>query len=273
MAKNIIFYFSGTGNALKLARDIAGDAGDTDIVFMGEGSGLTQNYEQVGFVFPCYAGGAPKIVLQFLRKLDTSALSPSVYFFTVVSCNAWGGNSAHMVHAVLKRKGGFLSYANVVPTVGNYIPKYPPEKSFVDNSLELTLKEADKKAQIIAAAIRDKARLEPDKWSLGKAIFYRVGNLYFGIMAKKLAVSGKCVNCGICVRLCPVGNIRQGKDRPEFRNKDCTQCMACLQWCPQKAIQCSKGTASRNRYHNPAVTLQDLLRDRGQLHIIEGTAP
>jgi len=34
MTRNIIFYFSGTGNSLKLTRNIASTLGDTELVFM-----------------------------------------------------------------------------------------------------------------------------------------------------------------------------------------------------------------------------------------------
>jgi flavodoxin len=33
-AKNIIFYFTGTGNSLKAAKDIASVLGDTELVFI-----------------------------------------------------------------------------------------------------------------------------------------------------------------------------------------------------------------------------------------------
>jgi ferredoxin/flavodoxin len=260
MDRNIIFYFSGTGNSLKLARDIAGTIGNTDIVFMEDGFPANQHYDRVGFVFPCYAGGAPKIVLDFIHRLNLKAISPSAYFFVVVSCNAWGGNSAHMINSLLVKKGFHLHYANAVPTVGNYIAKYHPEKSFIDNSLERTLQEANIKSAEIAGAIREKKILSPEKWSLRKAVFYKAGNVYFRIMAKKLAITDKCINCGVCVKICPANNICAGKGKPVFRNKNCAQCMACLQWCPQKAIECGDLTAARNRYHHPDISLQDMIR-------------
>jgi ferredoxin/flavodoxin len=260
MSRNIIFYFSGTGNSLKLARDIAASIEDTDVVFMSGNVQVTKDYDRIGFVFPCYAGGAPKFVLDFIRRLNLKAISSSTYFFAAVSCNAWGGNSPHMIKSLLANKGFRLHYANIVPTVGNYIAKYHPEKSFIGSSLEHTLREADKKSAEIALAVRDKAVLAPEKWSFGKAVFYRVGNIYFRKMAKQLAITDKCVNCGVCVKICPTQNICAGEAKPAFRNKNCAQCMACVQWCPPMAIECGKETAARNRYHNPNISLQDMIR-------------
>jgi ferredoxin/flavodoxin len=260
VAKNIIFYFTGTGNSLKLARDIAEVLGDTDIVPMRHGFQVQQPYVRIGFVFPCYAGGAPRIVCSFIKELELLVSTVNTYFFTVVSCNEWGGNSAQMVNSLLAKKGVQLRYADVVPTVGNYIAKYRPEKSFVENSLERTLQRANERSQMVASRIRDKELLSPDKWSFGKAVFYRVGNVYFGVMAKRLTVTDKCVNCGVCAKICPTGNIVASAEKPEFKNKNCSQCMACIQWCPQKAIECGEPTATRNRYHNPDITLEDMLR-------------
>ncbi len=39
----------------------------------------------------------------------------------------------------------------------------------------------------------------------------------------------------------------------------CEQCLACIQWCPREAIQYGKKTVRTPRYHNPEVTLKDML--------------
>jgi hypothetical protein len=35
--------------------------------------------------------------------------------------------------------------------------------------------------------------------------------------------------------------------------------MACIQWCPQEAIQYGKKTVKYPRYHHPEVVLEDML--------------
>ena len=61
MSKNVIFCFSGTGNCLDIAKNIARVLGDTDIVIMRRLPAVRDVHEaeRVGFVFPCYAGGLP----------------------------------------------------------------------------------------------------------------------------------------------------------------------------------------------------------------------
>jgi epoxyqueuosine reductase QueG len=39
---------------------------------------------------------------------------------------------------------------------------------------------------------------------------------------------------------------------------DCEQCMACIQWCPQQAINYADKTKTRKRYHHPKIKFADM---------------
>lgn len=67
-----------------------------------------------------------------------------------------------------------------------------------------------------------------------------------------------CMKCGICKEVCPVNNIKLTEKGVEFGN-NCQQCMACIQWCPTKAITHPNVPADRKRYHHPEVSLKDIL--------------
>jgi Pyruvate/2-oxoacid:ferredoxin oxidoreductase delta subunit len=41
--------------------------------------------------------------------------------------------------------------------------------------------------------------------------------------------------------------------------------MACIQWCPQEAIQHKNKTSKRKRYHNPEVSLQEILDQKKRM--------
>ena len=58
-----------------------------------------------------------------------------------------------------------------------------------------------------------------------------------------------CNKCGKCVKVCPTKNIVVS-DKVEW-GKDCTTCLACLHYCPIKAIQRGNGTKNKGRYVNP----------------------
>lgn len=48
--------------------------------------------------------------------------------------------------------------------------------------------------------------------------------------------SEKCVGCGICSTVCPVGAIEM-RIIPEFHDDKCIQCFCCLELCPQGALR------------------------------------
>lgn len=61
MSTNIIYCFSGTGNCLDFAKNLAKALRDTDIVMMRSQPVVTDatQAKRVGFVFPCHGGGLP----------------------------------------------------------------------------------------------------------------------------------------------------------------------------------------------------------------------
>jgi ferredoxin len=48
--------------------------------------------------------------------------------------------------------------------------------------------------------------------------------------------ANKCTTCGLCVKLCPTGNItKNSADRPSW-GRNCLLCLSCELKCPQDAI-------------------------------------
>ena len=46
-----------------------------------------------------------------------------------------------------------------------------------------------------------------------------------------------CVNCGKCVKICPLDALREGKTTPEIvYREDCQSCFLCIIYCPKHAI-------------------------------------
>ena len=74
-------------------------------------------------------------------------------------------------------------------------------------------------------------------------IFYR-----FFVKADAFQVSDACTGCGQCVRNCPMNNISL-RDRKPVWGRECTHCMACICYCPAKAIEYGKKSIGKPRYH------------------------
>ncbi len=58
----------------------------------------------------------------------------------------------------------------------------------------------------------------------------------------------KCNGCGICAENCPTSTISLVNGKPIWGDK-CYQCLCCINYCPQYAIQYGKQTEKRGRYN------------------------
>ena len=236
MSKNIIFYYSGTGNCLDMARNIAAVLGDTDLVSMRSYPALTDtgDAERVGFVFPCYGGGAP---VDFLEHVELLTVRPGAYTFAVSQSASWK-TVTHQCSCIW-----LFPHTMMVPPMS-------PEKA---------QRRAETLAKVIAGDVLSGAKTEalPPRSSFNaaeNAAWPKIASL----KAKGFAVSDACIACGQCARLCPRGNISMKTGRPDF-GTDCVQCLSCLQFCPKGAISLGRITDLREHYHNPNVSAADLM--------------
>jgi len=122
--------------------------------------------------------------------------------------------------------------------------------------------EAQRKLKAIAGTILRREQRGVDKGPLWQNIvfsaIYKMSFRSVHKMDKKFWVDDKCNRCGICLKVCPADNIEMINEKPSWRHR-CEQCLACLQWCSQEAIQHGKKTANYPRYHHPEITLNDIL--------------
>lgn len=93
----MIFYFSGTGNSAWVARQLA-EGQNEELLSIAMEIDRNKAYklkegEKVGFVFPVYAWGPPKIVLRFIHQLK---LDKPGYLFFVCTCGDDTGRTAQI---------------------------------------------------------------------------------------------------------------------------------------------------------------------------------
>ncbi|MEW5804817.1 MAG: EFR1 family ferrodoxin, partial [bacterium] len=107
--ETILFYFTGTGNSLKVAKDLAEKLGSAQLRpiarSMREGSGILTAV-RVGIICPVYAWGLPLIVRQFIQQL---VLEESAYIFGLVTCGGFPAATLKQMDHLLKQKGLELS--------------------------------------------------------------------------------------------------------------------------------------------------------------------
>ena len=259
MSENVIFCFSGTGNCLDIAKNIARELGDTDIILMRRAPEVTDvsDAQRVGFVFPCYGGGLPGGVEE---TLGTIRVAPRAYLFAVCSCAAYPGTGLSIVNRHFP-----LDYWAVITHQCSCIWLFPHTLMLPPLSAAAAQERSRREAQRVGRSVKafDKKAKRPKANPLNAAES-RVFPKLAARQAKRFAVSSLCVGCGTCARVCPKGNIRLTDGKPVF-GADCLQCLACLQCCPQEAISIGAVTQKREHYHNPNVTADEL--SKGILHI------
>jgi ferredoxin len=241
-----IYTFSGTGNSLKVAHDIAIACGGC-VLPIEQTPVQVAHEDAVGFVFPCYYNSLPNAVTRFIRD----SLFDADYFFAAIT---YGGlpchNAVAEVNALLLEKGLKLDFGTPVRAYPNYVCGYPmlPIK-------KMSTKKQDKQAARVVLAIEKREQSDIPAFKQVSENIRKIMDR-FSDMDKAFFVTDDCVNCALCSELCPVKNIVIADGKPQFLHK-CEQCMACVQWCPNRAINTAK-TVKRGRYTHPAITVSDM---------------
>lgn len=257
----IIYYFSATGNSLKVAWDLAEKIDDTKIISITdeERTQLDLAVEKVGFVFPVYIWGVPRIVDQFLQKIYSEI--ESKYVFAVITCKSSPGAVLQQLQNKFKKHGVMLSAGFTVYMPGNNIIGYESDSDTVQKA---KFDNWDKAVNNIAAYIQNSVTCEIERKSVLKRFLlsYSLNRMItksFSSADKHYWVDSNCNGCSICSKVCPMKNIQMVNSIPVWKHK-CQLCTACINLCPKQAIQYSKITFGRRRYKNPFVELSLLQR-------------
>jgi len=256
--KTIIYYFSGTGNSLVVARDIAANIPDAKLIRIMPDIPTDFNEKtKIGIVFPVYSLGAPAIVKNFIEKINCPKDS---YIFSVATCGGSLGHTFSVVEKALAKSGNKLSAAFGLTMPDNFIPFFPipsqtQQKPMLEKEKEITKK--------IATNIIQEVKIPAPKTmgllgALLTGIAYPLALKHFSKADKKFWPDTKCNGCGVCAKVCPVKNIAIKDNKPTWQHH-CELCLACLHWCPQAAIQYGKISPKRGRYHHPELKLTDII--------------
>ena len=263
--KTILYYFSGTGNSLAAARQIASVLGDCELVpivsFRDTLGDIVPVADRVGIICPVYDMGLPSLVAEFAGRLD---LAKPGYRFCVLTMGGVGASTLHQMNAIIRKKNGRdLDAAWAVPMVGNFVPLYAPAEGKKKATL---LAEAEIRLQNIAGMIDKGMTVRPGFSpfsSLLKCLLYDGFIRTIHESDKQFVSDDSCTRCGTCSRICPVHNITLVEERPVWQH-NCELCMACLNLCPAKAIQWGPKTKGRGRYRHPDVNVDDLKAQAGE---------
>jgi ferredoxin/flavodoxin len=249
---NIVFYFSGTGNCLKVAKDISKELENCEIVSMAKLPNFTKQYDSIIFVYPTYFKKKKKKVIEFIEKINLEN-NKKAYFYAITTYGGSAGNAVYQLYELLlKRHSIKLNYGQKLQMFSNYVIIYDMSEKIN----EITKKSNEKLIPIINS-IKMKKNNRVNKLTkifgfINKDFIKKVSS-----MDKDYTVNDNCTGCTICEKVCPVKNIEMINNKPQFKHH-CENCIACIQFCPQKAINYKNATQNRRRYTNPEVNYMEL---------------
>jgi len=248
-----IAYFTATGNSLYVAKELA----DT---FRAELYSIPQLLKQdrivleddvIGFVFPVYAYATPHIVREFIYKVRLT----SNYTFAVMSYGGMTGDSGNWFKKYAAAHGITIDYTKAILMVDNYLPRY-------DVAAQVAM-DKDIPGQI-ARAISDITAHKHEIQRGSRFVTYATQLFINSILreCRHFTVNESCNACGICVKVCPRGNVKVDK-KPAF-GKNCESCLACIQSCPPEAIHIKGEKNPDARFRNEHITLNEIIAANSQ---------
>ncbi len=260
-----IYYFTGSGNSLAAARRIAAELPSATIrrITNNPGSVPAVDSQCIGFVFPTYAYGLPRIVEEFVAAVP---LPENAYLFGIASnCGIPGPVLKQLNKVLAKRKKALHSGFTILDPSSSLVND--PDRDAVQRLMTSANREnkpqtLEKRLPHIVETVLSQRKL-PLETSNGLTNF--LGGLLYRLALRTFKESGKdfwtsdlCTGCGTCVRLCPRQNITIEQGIPKW-GPDCELCHACIQWCPNTAIQYKHLTEHKLRYRNPNVSVSDMV--------------
>lgn len=249
----MIFYFSGCGNSRHVAETLAKGLNDT-LVFIPDATRENQyehtlaEDESLGFVFPIYAWGPPRLVLDFVKQLQLT-VEPR-YIFFACSCGDECGYTEKIFRKAIQEKGWTLSacFSTKMPETYIGMPGFK-----LDTKENARKKIAETDTTLERNLPRLAAKETFSEMTIGKMAWLksRVINPNFSRFAaddSKYRSTDTCIHCSQCVKACPLHNITLEDGRPVWHGH-CTICMACYHHCPVNAIQYGKATEGKGQYY------------------------
>jgi ferredoxin len=280
-----IYYFSGTGNSLHIAKELQKRIPETKltpILRLVNKESIKTTTETVGFIFPQYASMAPKIFEKFIEKLN---LESAKYIFAVATRGRTECWAFREIDKILEKQGRCLDsfFVIIMPSSSAAILEDPEAQITEDKIASLEAKAQDRLdsiQRIVAGRERNRdedlrAVMPPPSILMP---FLPVINLLIPILLPlgKMVESrfdfysdDKCNGCGLCETVCLAGKVRMVEGRPIWsKDAKCYGCLGCFNFCPLESIQIKSKwylksyTEKNGRYHHPSITAFDIAEQK-----------
>lgn len=264
--KRVVLYFTGTGNCLYVARQLAGKEGEIlSIPQLMRKKQFEIEADEIGLVYPIYGHMPPYMVREFIKKAQLKA----EYKFAVLTYGMRKCNAVEIWDGISRKAGNVFDYIGTIVMVDNWLPNFDMneqmkiDKHIPENLAKITSDLSNRRRW--HEPVTQEEREQHEGFMSLSGLDPEVGFLMKA--DRSFRVTDDCIHCGICTYVCPRGNYQLTGQGVKMQG-DCEFCFACIQNCPQRAIQFKKnedGTwpdgSEKNpnaRYRNENVSLMEL---------------
>ena len=235
-------YFSPTGNVEKVVRTIAERIASKlgkpceciDFTLPESRNGVYSFSREDIAVFgvPTYAGRVPNKILPYVQSGfsgDDTALLPVALYGN----RSAGDTAAELALELRKRSFRSIGAASVVSS-HVFSDKIAPGRPDGADIAELSAF-ADRIASLLSScgSLEDIECLKDAQVGPYYTPLAIDGNPAKFLKAKPLTDAEKCVRCGLCAEVCPMGSVNAGD--PALVEGTCIKCQACIKKCPAGA--------------------------------------
>lgn len=248
----MVFYFTGTGNSLYIAKQIAENP--ISIPKIMRQRSLDFIADSIGIIAPVYGHEVPDMVKDFLRR----AHFHTEYFYIILTYGNRHGGAAELAKELCDECGITVNYINVIMMVDNWLPSFDMnEQKKIDKKVEENLKLILDDLSVCKNKI---SQVTDSDREAHRQFLNRMSQMPPDVWQHLLWMTDACTGCEICEKVCPSSSIHVVDGRAVHVPGHCQTCLACAHAYPQKAIQLTiPEVNSGARYRNQHISLKEII--------------
>jgi len=276
-----IYYFSGTGNSLHVARELQKRIPETRLIPMVSllnDDVIEAKGETIGFVFPIHLSSTPDPVRRFLKKID---LKTTQYIFAVTTNCGYPGKVNIYLEKLLKKRGKSIDAYFTLKMMGNspkgLMPSFMIAQDWASRITKETISALEYAVQnkfdtihkVILNKEKNTGKDDPNPPNFFMKYADRLLHLPVEWASEytnpkiNFYADSTCTGCSLCEKVCLSKKIKMNNGKPLWqKDVKCYYCYACFNFCPEQSILVKNYTHKDGRYYHPDITAKDIAEQK-----------